>query len=174
MSITNQQRNAAYEVASETNKFLYASPESGEALWKIAEKYNLTDDTNYNKFILVVGDMILDLSKPVELPSILSQNLGLSTAMSTVVSTEINNALEILTTQAEIYNSSEDAAMALDIAEAEASLSNLPNIPHVRTMANDVELQQAQSHIPTYTSTQSAILNEGRTKPEASAPSWGQ
>lgn len=56
-----------------------------------------------------------------------------------------------------------------DIAETEATLKA---IPHVRTMAEDMKQSQAAKET-TYSSTQEAILKEGRPTVDKTSPQWG-
>lgn len=169
MTITNQQRNHAYENASDIQKSLYASPESGEALWKIAETYGLTNDSVYTQFVVTVGDVVLGLLPADELISKLSTDLSINQDKATAIILDVQGfLLPLQNNKATPKFEPASPNLANDIAEAEEALKA---IPHIRTMANDIE-EASSSHIPTYTSTQEAILREGKTETTPTVPRW--
>ena len=137
MTITNLQRDAAYEAATNQQKALYEEPESGALLWKIAEKYQLTEDKTYTKFVIIIGDIILGLEKQTNLPSLLTEKLGLDFGQAIKITADM---IDFLSTPVP----EEVSDLASDIAETEAALEAIPkNIPV--TSAADQPSEQADS-----------------------------
>jgi len=72
----SQERRQKYQVASEIIQELYASPESGEMLQKVYEKYQLSEK-NYSIYSLLIGDIVLGFYPKSQLPLLLQQNLSI-------------------------------------------------------------------------------------------------
>lgn len=163
MEISNEQRDNAFEKATEQQRFLYADPESGSRLLTISSKYGLSERDVYFKFAVLVGDVILGLRSRSELPSELSKTLGIDTEKAVRITGDlidfidhpeknIESNLQKEGVKPVIENSSvtESDKLTTDIIEAEATLKA---IPQVRTMASD--MKQTEN---TYSSTQDSIL----------------
>lgn len=159
MEISNEQRDQAYEKASEQQQYLYASPASGSRMRNIANKNGIVSAEQYKNYALVVGDVILNLRNRSELPTALSQTLGISTEQSIKITGDLIDFFD----QSDKTDTNEE--LASDIAETEATLRA---IPHVRTMAEDMKQTQASKET-TYTSTQETILREGRSTGDKSS-----
>ena len=200
--ITNQQRDERYEKGSEVQKHLYASPASGNQLWKIAEKHQLTADKTYTDFVIAVGDIVLGFYTPVQLPQLLTEKLQMDPKSALAVTADVLDFLAPLTSGEVPQNQPtpkiptvippaqnstpkipevqtikdtnkpiNNNVLAADIAETEAALNSTSHPPTLRTMADDMRHQKESSDIPTYTTTQAAILRESKTSDEAR---WGQ
>lgn len=186
MNITNEQRDQEYETASEIQKHLYASPASGNQLWKIAATHQLTDDKTYTEFVTAVGDVVLGFFNSIQLPQLLAERLNMDPKKALAITADVLDFLEPLTTgevpapaaptantttpNPEKQPTSNQSASSLQ-AEIEKTEAALNSTPTLRTMAADMKSVQKESDTPTYTTTQEAILKEGKTSDEVR---WGQ
>lgn len=169
--ITNQQREEAYDVASDVQKTFYASPETGEALREMAKKHQLGDESKYTIFVLTVGDVILDLLTADKLGAALTDTLHLEAEQAAKVVTDVRSFLGTRQTEtATAIIPTADSNLTSDIAQNEAFLKAMPGM---RTMSGDMN-GKTTDDIPTYTSTQEAILKEGRLAQESPEARWGQ
>lgn len=141
MTITNLQRDAAYEAATNQQKALYEEPESGALLWKIAEKYQLTQDDTYRTFVIGVGDVILGLEKQTNLPGLLTEKLGLDFSQAIKLTADIIDFLNTPVTR-------EPTDLASDIAETEAALEAIPKNLPVTSAADQPDEQTGSANIP--------------------------
>lgn len=152
MEITNEQRDQAYETATPEQKYLYADPESGQKMYDIANKHNIVNDEQYNKYAMIVGDVVLNLRKRSDLPALLSNSLGISSEKATSIATDLIDFLD----RKPIQNTEID--LSVDIAETEASLKA---VPRIRTMMTDMDKVQTPGE-KVYSSTQEAILKDSK------------
>lgn len=167
MNISEEQRDQIFEAATEQQKFLYASSESGRQLRQIANKHNLTSPEQYKKYALLVGDVILGLHNRSELPTLLSQSLGINTEQAVQITGDLIDFLD-QPVKSDLSKPADD--ISSDIAEAEAALNS---IPQMRTMDQDMkQAQPAEEKI--YSSTQEAILKEGSKTINDNTPRWGE
>lgn len=180
MEINDTQRDQSYATATEEQRYLYANPESGTRLWAIAEKYHLTEGSSYLTFVTIVGDVVLGLRNRTELPTVLSDNLNLSFEQAIKITGDLIDFIDHpnnTESSAEeinqvVENSTQEISddLSSDIAETEATLKA---IPHIRTMASDMSQSQANKE-STFSSTQEAILKEGRTDSDKNTTQWGK
>ena len=165
-TITNDKRDQAYIEATDQQRYLYANPESGQRLWTIAEKFSLTEDVLYTKFVILVGDVVLGLVERAELQNLLPSTLNIDTKTAAQIVTDL---LVFLEQTPPTLSSNVLPDLESEIAETEAALSSVPSI---RTMPKDVAKIQPQTE-NTYSSTQEAILKEGRAESKDTEPRWG-
>jgi hypothetical protein len=78
VNITNEQRDKAYELATEKQRHLYSSPESGAEMVSIAEKHNIKDPEEYRVFAVFLGDVILNLQSKTDLTNLISKKLDIN------------------------------------------------------------------------------------------------
>jgi len=153
MNITNNQRDEAYNTASKQDQYLYMSQNSELYLLKLAETYQLDAGNNVEKFIIIVGDVILGLRSRVDLPQILPAELGISDGQALQMTGDLIDFLD----QPVIID------VASDIAEAEAMLKALPT-------SNGPSSESEQTH----SSDQASILqNRVPVPPNPTPPKWG-
>jgi hypothetical protein len=174
---TDQQRDDAYLKANPAQRYLYAHPSSGQALYAIAEKYDLTAAALYPQFAILVGDIVLGFYRSEDTARLLQQRLGQTAQMASVLANDINQFMKPLTdpTWKAPYDADADADaeaetlaaeivttdIALELADTEAELHTIPN---VHTMSS-AQATAADAEV-TYSSTQSAILAEGIQNPQ--------
>lgn len=133
MEITNEQRDQAYETATEGQRHLYASPAGGKKMRSIADKYNITTKEQYKNYALMVGDVILNLRNRSELPALLVQTLGINNEQALMITGELIDFLD---------------------QTPSAAPAPIPQTPNE----------------PTYSSTQEALLSEGKPNPIPAPP----
>ena len=167
MNISDEQRDQIYEAATEQQKFLYASSESGRQLREIANRRNIATAEQYKKYALLVGDVILGLQNRSELPILISQTLNIDTEQAVKITGDL---IDFLDQPVKPDLSSPVDEIASDIAEAEAALSS---IPQMRTMDQDMKQAQPAGE-RTYSSTQEAILKESKPAADDHTPRWGE
>lgn len=125
--ITKEQRESALDSANKIQMRLYADPESGAELRKIADKHSAIF-TDYKVFAIVVGDAILGLVPQEKLPDLLAEKLQITWSEAVKITADLLNFLEPLSNQNNQTSSSD--ILASDIAETEAALEAMPkNLP---------------------------------------------
>lgn len=155
MDITNDQRDQAYETATEEQKYLYAHPESGQRMRSIANKHNIVSGELYKAYALLIGDIILNLKNRSELPKLLTETLSTSLEESKKIANDLEAFLD--------RKPSTSTDLATDIAEIESSLQQAQpkSIPQIRTMAADMDRAQATTdNEPTHSSSQEDLLRK--------------
>lgn len=169
---TDQQRDDAYLEANPAQRYLYAHPNSGQALHLVAEKYDLTAAAVYPHFAILVGDIVLGFYRAEDTAAVLQQRLGLTAQMANLLAADIRQFMQPLTDptwQAPYNESAEADALAADIVTTDIALeladteAELHTIPTLRTMSS-ASATAADAEV-TYSSTQSAILAEGIQQP---------
>lgn len=213
MTITDEQRDQAYETATDQQKLLYASPESGKRLREIANKHNITDSEKYRNYAIAVGDVILGLQERSALPNLLMSALQTTPDQAKSVTIDIVPFLEgkpapapqsIPTPPTPPVKPPQPAPTKTDAPAAQPTWSTAsepappvtpvtpvavppkatppsppapspipsPNprpVPTIRTMAADMEKNRETTE-KVYTTTQEAILREGRATPQTNVP----
>ena len=157
MAISDQQRQQAEAVASDLQQQLYASPEAGAALWAIATRFNLTEDKDYNKFVEMVGDIILGFYMSSDLHVLIPAALPQLDGMTKIaLEADIKMFLYPLSEESSATPSTPDTNLSSEIAETEKSIESLQGI---RTMAADMHAVAPTAHTEhVYRSTQEEIL----------------
>lgn len=149
-TITNEQRDIAFEAATEQQKSLCTSPESGAQLQNIASKHGIPEE-KYVLFVLIAGDTVLGLRNQSDLPQFLQIEIGVTSEQALKITGDLIDFMD-----------GKMLAEAKDQTPLEpGNLAAKPN-PQVRTMAGDIAKLQGNEET-VYSSTQEAILKEGRT-----------
>ena len=176
MTITTQQREQAEAGANEIQLRLYAEPESGEQMWNIATKFNLTERSAYRSFAQMVGDVILGFYKQQDLLALVQSLFPqLNPTQQLELELEIKKFLLPLSSiPSPAVTSRPNLA-----AEISATEHDLESIHSIRTMAHD--MQEAKVHPvthpttpeKTYQSSQADLLEQIETMAKPStAPRW--
>lgn len=161
--ITDEQRDLAYVNANDKQRYLYSAPESGKNLRIIADKYGLTDNKIYYDFVVLIGDVVLNLVSRAKLPVLLSEKLRINSEVAVKITGEIIDFLDTSTD------------LSSDIAETEAALKQTEVKTKFRTMADDIKQSQSYStsDAPVYTSSQTDLLTPKAPIPKpADIPRW--
>ncbi|MEY3783923.1 MAG: hypothetical protein RLZZ230_245 [Candidatus Parcubacteria bacterium] len=153
MKITNEQCDIAFESATKKQRFLYSDPASGRRLQEIASKHKITEGEQYKNYAILVGDVVLNLRLRTELPKDLSETLNISHEQALKITADLTDFLD----QDFVPIASTDD-LTDDIAETEAALEQVHNIPHIRTMARDMQTGHGVPEEITYTSSQESLL----------------
>ena len=144
-TITNEQRDTAYAAATEEQKSLC---NSGARLQAIATKYNLPEE-KYLPYVLIAGDTVLGLRSRSDLPQFLQIEVGVTSEQALKITGDLIDFMDGKT-----------LAEAKEQTSPKSSPTPKPN-PQVRTMAGDMAKIQNNDE-PVYSSTQEAILKEGK------------
>lgn len=199
MEITKAQRVLAEERASEIQRRLYGEPESGEQLWNIASKYNLTERSTYYSFTQLVGDVVLGFYTQDQIGALIANKLP-QVQGTTRIALEADikiflypltdpNYVQSVTKVPPVTNelSTEISAMErefasierppMTVATASVYRSNtpqpepLPKPDHaIHTMAQDMAALRQQQVTPTYSSNQADILTRPISAPITPSP----
>jgi len=179
-----------YNTANRQQLFLYEDPESGSAMWNIAEKFSLETQSLYSSFTIAIGDVILGLVPQEKLPELLVERLGVSRPNAMRITADVLDFLAPLDTpttepalastpSSEVkvnpvkINTAADNTLANEIAEAEAAMSSLEPL---RTMSHDMEVvRSAPQPDPTHTAPSQADLldRSATTKDKNPDARWG-
>jgi len=176
MEFTQDQRNTKFTQASDTQRYLYSDPDSGEAILNIAQTNHITPGSQYKSFAIAVGDVILGLVPQEKLPGLLVERLNIAQAEAFRITADVLDFLAPLD-QAEGMTavqsdstpvpineaiSIKDNSLANEIAEAEAAIQTLEPI---KTMSHDMEVKRETPVTePTHTAaTQSDLLDRSAT-----------
>ena len=170
----NDKKKEAIQNLNEIQDELFNGIESGIKLRKIADTHNLSEDTNYDLFTEVVGDVILGLSAQEKLPKLLIEKMKVTQADAMRITADVLDFLEPLNdvhssttytstdtptpTEAKIPTPPQPAqeSLAAELAATEAAFKELQPI---RTMAHDMETLRTDD-TPTYKAAdQETILN---------------
>lgn len=89
--ITEQQRDTAFEQASEQIQRVYHSPELGKLLRTTATEHSVKDD-HYHTFAISIGDTMLQLLTSEELESVLAQQTSLTQPQARAAINQIASA----------------------------------------------------------------------------------
>lgn len=182
--LTNQQRDTAYESATNQQLYLYENPESGAALMAIANKHNLSSSATYTTFAIAIGDVILGLVPQEKLPDLLIERLQITRPEAMKVTADILDFLAPLsqtqpaakppvvssgtqpTPTAIPRKPQPDTALADEIMATEIELESA--VQPMRTMAHDMETarnpQPASADVVHQASSQSDLLSGNKTK----------
>ena len=116
----------------------------------IATKYNLPEE-KYLPYVLIAGDTVLGLRSRSDLPQFLQIEVGVTSEQALKITGDLIDFMDGKT-----LSESEDVT-----SMESANAAPKPN-PQVRTMAGDIAKLQGNEET-VYSSTQEAILKEGRT-----------
>ncbi len=183
---TDTQRDQAFANANKAQIYLYSHNDAGASLSKIAQKYDLTEYSVYKMFATIVGDIVLGFYQDNQIVTALREEVGLGNHMSEMVANDVRRFLAPLNDPnwkhptspgEENINETNVIGFAKEIAETEASLNAIPTQTAKPketsfSFADTEEVApeplpvvapklQEESPVPMYTSTQSAILEEG-------------
>lgn len=174
MTITRAQRQQAEDNANETQLRLYAEPESGEQLWTIATKYNLTERSTYFTFSQMVGDVILGFYKVDDVGALISRALPQVQGVQKIaLEADIKMFLYPLSAQTTVGS----VASNSEIIAIEKEIESLQP---VRTMSHDMAAIKPGSDVVYQAASQAAILkreaeavilSDGPT-PQTQPPRW--
>ncbi len=89
MNNLEEHREIFYQNCAGAQRFLYNSPQAGKQLFTIATKYQITDDNQYYKFALTVGDIILGFYKIEDTVPLLQQELGVDPKTAALLGAEV-------------------------------------------------------------------------------------
>lgn len=177
MAINKQQREQAEAAANEMQLRLYAEPESGEQMWNIATKFNLTERSVYRMFAQMIGDVILGFYKQQDVLALIQhQFTQLSPTQQLELELEIKKFLLPLSGAPTNPAVGINPALAAEISATEHDLQSLHNI---RTMAHD--MQEVKTHPvvtpptpePIHQSSQADLLRQIETMAAPSdTPRW--
>lgn len=159
--ITPEQREQAFEQASDTKRELYDSYQSGMKLENISKTHGVQ---KHFTFLTAVGDVVLGFYQTAQLPQLLQSEVGVTADQASAITADVLDFLAPLQLSS--------AAVTTD--PVPVAVSEKPTAPVIRTMANDMAYvkEHPDAEPPVYTSTQTAILREGRAQntPPPSAP----
>jgi hypothetical protein len=178
----NKAKIKALQNITTTQEELFSGIEAGQKLREIADSHQINDAT-YDKFVQVIGDVILGLSPQERLPELLIKELELSKTETMRITADVLDFLEPLTsstlkpaadnttTSAAINTLKVPVTKSNTLAdELEAAEAAFHDLQPIRTMAQDMEsLKQDIEHLHTATS-QDVLLNgdgNGKKNPEA-------
>jgi hypothetical protein len=156
--ITNIIRDQAFATATDKQKEQYTSAETEQNLWVIAQQHGLTDSIKFTTFSTLVGDIILGLRKQTELTNLLVDEIGL----------DENRAKQLALAVTKLV-SNDTPTSAPDQRPPQETGDKKQPPRHIRTMAEDMKQHQTPDEV-VYTSTQEAILTEGRQAAERKTP----
>lgn len=178
MTVTKLQREEAEANANRVQLYLYGEPESGEQLWNIGLKFDLTENTLYNALARMIGDTILGFYKQSDLLQLIKHTFPSLTEMKQLeLELEIKKFLLPLSSQEGTLSSiTPNEELKSEIAETEKEIGLLQT---VRTMAHDMEVvqghpvMQAPAAETTYQSSQADILRPAAPAPVVNeTPRW--
>jgi hypothetical protein len=156
---------SAYQNARPEQKAVVDSEVVSACVHKVIAEKQL-DDSHYSKLVRLFALSILGaLAEQTMLAEM--KNIGIPDGVTVFDSLKICLAAPPTATQP-----TTEPDLSSDIAETEAALSALPS--HMRTMSQDMAEAKATEGEgeKVYSSTQSAILNEGQKKAETATPRW--
>ena len=151
--MNHEQREKVFETASDIQKKLYESHESGLALEQIGVSHSLE---NHIDFAIAVGDVILGLVPQEKLPELLVERLGIERAAAMRITADVLDFLAPLDQPEPVKTSAtavpinadanpepiNDNSLASEIAEAEATMQALEPI---KTMSHDMEVVRSKT-----------------------------
>lgn len=186
MEITKTQRQLAEERASETQQRLYGDPESGEALWKMAERFKLTDRKLYYQFTQMVGDVVLGFYKTSDMAALIYHGFpSLSPEGQAALTKEVEGFL--LPLQEEVLPAAyatptiEHESVAYKATPVSESLNADPVVekqhataatPGIRTMARDIETISSHDYVVHTAASQADILQKSPVEEVRTGPRW--
>ena len=137
---------------------MYASPQSGELLSRVAEKYNIPEAA-YKAYATVVGDVILGIEPRAKLSDLLQENVGISSWDAQKINEDLSDFLSPLTdTQAPI-------GAPVDTSDEES-----PILKATRTMQEDVAEANHEEGTPQWRT----IEEDGSEAEENLIPSYSK
>jgi hypothetical protein len=189
MEFTQDQRNTKFTQASDTQRYLYSDPDSGEAIFDIAQTNHITPNGQYKSFALAVGDVILGLVPQEQLPQLLMERLEITQPAAMRITADVLDFLEplnsdskadsVLTAVSTTENTIpinkeptvvEPDTLAAELAETEAVFKQLQPI---RTMAHDMEtIKQVEEPVHLATDQETILNGQGNAQKNESAQ-WG-
>jgi hypothetical protein len=144
-------RNNLYSGASPAQRYLYSHPDAGLRLSEIAKKHNVSNN-QYVSFVNIPGDVVLGIHRTQDMTSLLENNLQIDPSTAQAISRDLIDFLAPLSDPTWQPPTDGDVTdLAAEVSALEGAIAN--------------QFPQNRPPEPTYTSTQAAILNEG--KPEA-------
>jgi len=180
MKPTLTQQDKAYAAGTPAQRHLYASSEAGVSLLAMAAKFNLSEPAQYKKFAIAVGDIVLGFYAVADTSLLMQHELRLNAASADLLAADVKLFLAPLgdaswTPPLQIPEDGQNnEAVANKVTSIEEELAaveeSIAKLPAFRTMAPIIPTEET-----VYTSTQAAILHEGRVNntatPAQTAPS---
>ncbi len=87
--VTREIRNQIFEAATPIQQYLYGSSESGNKLFAVAQKFDLTSPDKYKLFAVTVGDIILGFYRIEDTVPLLQQELQLSPRAAALLGADV-------------------------------------------------------------------------------------
>jgi len=178
--ITYEQREEAYDSATNIQQEMYAGPGAGFPIYDLATKNKID---NKSEFAIAVGDVILGLVPQEKLPELLVERLGIERPAAMRITADVLDFLAPLdqpettesTTDVPINKpeSTNDNSLASEIAEAEAAMESMQPI---RTMSHDMDVVRGNpTDEPTHDSaSQEDLLDRSATVKDKNPDArWG-
>ena len=180
-SITEEQREQAFETANSTQQSLYDDHDSALRIGAMVTKYDLSHVRI--EFVIAIGDVILGLVPQEKLPDLLIERLQITRPEAMRVTADVLDFLAPLSnpTAAQAtpiaINSqgstiTDNEMLEVEIAQAEAALHH--TVQPMRTMAHDMEIAKEAPHAaePVQQGTSQADLLAGN-KVQNQDARWG-
>lgn len=92
MRPSQEQREQAFENASEVRKFLYSEPESGAFMLQVFQKYQLPQ-TAYKEYASAIGDVVLGFYRKDQLSALLQIGLHIPQVTADAIVADLKNFL---------------------------------------------------------------------------------
>jgi hypothetical protein len=186
MQFTYEQREGKFATASDTQKELYESYDSGAEIAKIGQTHGVTQLPD---FAITIGDVILGLVPQEQLPQLLMERLEITQPAAMRITADVLDFLEPLNSDTkaeqllEAVSTAENTipinvepgelepdTLAAELAETEAAFKQLQPI---RTMAHDMEtLKQVEEPVYQAASQETILNGQGNAQKNVSAQ-WG-
>jgi len=147
-AITNEIRDQYLTQATPAQWFLSASPASGAALWSIAHKYSLTENSIYTTFAITVGDIILGFYRIQDTVPLLQQELGLDPRTAALLGADV---LDFLAPLSDPNWQPPEEFEPIDSEEEDSELGQIPVKLEEVVEQNKIEIQPILPNIPTPT-----------------------
>ncbi len=147
MKITLEQREERYQkLTDELLQELYAGEKTGMALRRIFDDYHLPNEV-YREYAIAFGDVVLDLEEEAHMPRILSERLGLSEKLATVIAHDL---LEFINThKASVKTMPPQDAPAAPLVPTPEASSSIPTRSELPLPPTPV-VPQATEEAPTW------------------------
>lgn len=115
MEITNNNRIIVYRNSKPVQKTLYGNLEYGYKLINIAKENNLSEEILLDKFIILVGDIVLGFYKIEDTVPLLQQELGLDAKTAALLGADVLDFLAPLSDPNFVVPIDEDAAVEMPV-----------------------------------------------------------
>lgn len=148
MIITRDMRRQAAETATEAQLYLYGSVEAAEQLGAILDEAGITDMSIRSQIIEQVANIALGFYKPEQIDDLIGNLITYSSF--TTLKHKLSEFLQPL----QIDSQAEEIRTVVN----PEIVTSAP--PHIRTMSQDIAVNQQNGEEPVYRSSQDALLAE--------------